>query len=604
MGQKIIVGFDIETPDADSLYLGEYEGDFLRLLGAIRDGKTMVSSDHVKEFLDLLNRADRIYGHNIFRFDLPALARHAGADYDALAAKAIDTAVLARLIDPPGAKHATAPGYYGLDQVAHRTGHSGKSGNLKAMAKDHGGYDKIPVTDSKYREYLRGDLEASEHVYNRLRWLRMDPSESSPSNARIAYAEREMKVAAFQNRMSLNGWKINRPLLGRRVRQEDERRQGAIAILGDDYGVPLVKADGKPSLSPWATKAGRLALEAAFKDAGAEYVPRTETGALAIGKKPMGEGWWVTHDGRRVPGMLNPDTYGGIPAVRELCGILADATGATAKYAEISRYVTPEGRVHGGIGEDQASGRWAMTKPSLTNLGKRGEGVQQRAPFIPEPGHVLIACDASQVDMRALAALSQDTAYMKLFVPGRDAHMDMAEVYFGERTKEARDKTKAINHGLNYGQSARAVAARTGLPILLVLEAVNERSLAYPRVMEWTEEVREIGASGQLLDNGFGRMMRCDPSRAHTQAPALMGQGAARDLICRALLRLVSRWPEVTAYLRGVVHDEVIVSVPEAEAHRWQARLEEAFTFEWQGVPILCEVSQPGSDWAECYTGE
>ena len=556
---------------------------------------TNYTSTSPRDLIDALNRADVIYGHNIFRFDLPALAWHCGADYDALAAKAVDTAVLARLMDPPGAKHATKAGYYGLDELAQRLGHTGKSGDLTALVKEYGGYDMISVDDQRYVAYLHGDLSATRYVYERL-------TEDGLSD----YAKREMRIAAFQNRMSLNGWFVNTPLLGERVAEEDDKRATAVRILGADYGLPTLKADGKPSKAPWATKTGRAALERAFTDAGAPYVPRTKTGALAIGKEPMGDGYWVNHEGKRVPGMLT--AYGDILAVRELCRVLSVATGATAKYAEIFNYLTLEGRVHGGIGEDQASGRWAMTRPSLTNLGKRGIKVQQRAVFIPDPGHVLIACDLSQVDMRGVAALSQDKAYMQLFEPGRDAHMDMAEVYFGERTKANRDRTKAINHGLNYGQSARAVSARNGLDISLVERAVKTRADAYPRLVEWTGEVRDIGESGALLDNGFGRLMRCDPERAYTQAPALMGQGAARDIMCEAILRLITSAEKygknVMPYLRGVVHDEVILSVPQDEAQGWATLLREAFTFEWRGVPILCEVGVPGADWAACYAGE
>lgn len=641
--KPVAIGFDLETASADKLYTGGHEGPFIRLCGAQGDGAPVIETD-AEEFAASLAGADAIYGANIFRFDIPALARHAGADYDELAAKSWDLCVLGRLIDPPGAKHSNEKDYYGLDAMAKRFGHTGKSDDLKALALKWGphiecegccphggdtarpthaetctrkrfftvdqmteipgampkaqrtdlGFERIPVDDPQYRDYLRGDLDATQFVRR----------EVFKRVTNWSYARREMKVSAIQNRMSFNGWRVNRVTLANRVRQEDERRQAAVAILCDEYGLPRTKADGEPSLAPWATKGGRRALEDAFRQAGAPDVPRTKTGEMAIGKDPMGAEYWVNHKGERKRGLLHPDVYGGAPAVVELAGVLANATGATAKYAEIERYVTAEGRVHGGIGDDQASGRWAMTRPSLTNLGKRGEKVQQRAPFVSERGHVLIACDASQVDMRAVAAESQDPAYMALFVPGRDAHMDMAQVYFGERTKDARDKTKAINHGLNYGQGAAAVAARNGLPLALVNAAVAERAQAFPRLVDWTEEIRAQGAAGRLLDNGFGRMMRCDPDRAYTQAPALMGQGAARDIVCEALLRLVARWPVVTAYLRGVVHDEVILSVPEAEAEVWRERLREAFTFTWKDVPILCDVSAPGTNWAACYDGE
>lgn len=652
--KPVAIGFDIEGASANRLYGETHDGGpFVRLVGTQGDGTCPHVGTPSAELLEELARADAVYGHNIFRFDIPALARHAGADYDALAAKAWDTAILERLVDPPGAKHATKAGYYGLDETAHRYGHAGKTDDLLGLAlrwgphigcegcEPHGsdtehprhaehcgrkkfftvvdadrtvpgkmtraeridiGFERIPQDDPEYREYLAGDLAATQHVRRSV-------------FARVTnwdYARREMRVAAFQNRMTFNGWRVDRGLLAERVREEDARRSGAVKRLSEDYGVPLVKADGELSLSPWATDAGRAALEDAFRQLGAPYLPRTKpskghpNGKLALSKDPMGRGQdrfeWVNHENRRVPTM--PVAYADNPAVLELIDILGQATGASAKYAEIQRYVTREGRVHGGIGEDQASGRWAMTKPSLTNIGKRGDKVHQRAPFVADWGHVLITVDASQVDMRAVAAECQDPAYMALFVPGRDAHMDMAEVYFGARTKDTRDKTKAINHKVNYGGSAESTALQNGLDLSLVQAALFERSRAYPRLIEWTGEVRALGGRGELLDNGFGRLMRCDPERAWTQAPALMGQGAARDIVCEAILRFLGEWPHASAYLRGVVHDELVLSVPEGEAEFWREALRWAFTFTWKDVPILCDVGAIGNNWAECYAGE
>jgi DNA polymerase-1 len=617
-GKPVALGFDIETASADRLYGETHDGGpYVRLVGAQGDGGPVTESDP-GEIVPALQAADAVYGHNIFRFDIPALARHAGADYDALAAKAWDTAVLERLVDPPGAKHATKAGYYSLDQVAHRYGHEGKTDDVKALALEHAGpepgtqaekvdrgFERIPL--DVLNPYLIGDLAATQHVQRSV-------------FARVTnwdYAAREMKVAAFQNRMTFNGWRVDKGLLAERVREEDSRRAEAVRRLSTDYGVPLVKADGKPSLAPWATDTGRAALEDAFRQLGAPYVARTKPskghpeGKLALSKDVMGGGQdpyeWVNHEGRRVPTM--PAAYADNPAVLELCRVIGQATGASAKYAEIARYVTKGGRVHGGIGEDQASGRWAMTKPSLTNLGKHGAKVQQRAPFVPDWGHVLIAVDASQVDMRAIAAECQDPAYMALFgfdAEGkpRDAHMDMAEVYFGERTKEARQRTKGINHKINYGGSAESTATQNNIPRAIVDAALLERSRAYPGLIGWTGEIRAKGGRGELLDNGFGRMMRCDPKRAWTQAPALVGQGAARDIVCEAILRFLAEWPHASAYLRGVVHDELVLSVPEPEAEFWGQALEWAFTFTWKDVPILCDLGTPGNNWAECYAGE
>lgn len=640
----VVVGFDLEGASSSQLFVGGHEGPYVRLAGVVfGDGEDPRESliepyDHtpntpLRRTLDALNSAGVIYGHNILGFDLLALARHHGADYDALAAKAVDTMVLARLIDPPGAKGMKPwgqAGYYGLDQVANRLGHAGKTDDLKALANEFGGFDRIPQDDPRYIAYLKGDLKATRHVYEEL-----------TSKGLSDYAKREMRVVALQNRMTLNGWKVDTALLAERVAGEAAKIEEAKAKLAD-YGMPLAKPDrfkllpkaewpedyrislsvaaareglaedpersmlaglakripGEVYASPWATDAGRDALVRAFQEAGAEHYPRTKTGALALSSDALGEDFWIDHLGKRRPGMLR--VYGHIPAVRELCETLTLATGATAKYAEIQTWTTSEGRVHPRVTAPQASGRWATTEFASSNMGSRGEAGEQRAVLIAEPGHVLLTCDLSQVDMRAMAAMSQDTAYMKLFEPGRDAHMEMAEVYFGERTPEARRKTKAFNHAGNYGQGVRAVSERTGLPLDVCQRIADAKEEAFPRLAEYISEVRALAETGALLDNGFGRLMRPDPERAWTQAPALIGQGAARDIMCESLLRLVDMAPDVTPYLRGVVHDEVILSVPEEDFVYWATLVEQAFTWEWKGVPILCEVSNPALRWSDC----
>ena len=91
--------------------------------------------------------------------------------------------------------------------------------------------------------------------------------------------------------------------------------------------------------------------------------------------------------------------------------------------------------------------------------------------------------------------------------------------------------------------------------------------------------------------------MRCDPQRAYTVAPALMGQGGARDIMCEWLLRLRREDPWMLPYLRVMVHDEIVTTCPEDEADRVKAALQAAMTWVWRGVPILCEISGPGPSW-------
>lgn len=626
--ELVVLGFDIETASADQLFTGGHEGPYVRLAGWKSDATEglAVNGDVVVRTLEV---ADVIYGHNILGFDLLALAHHHGADYDALAAKAIDTRVLEYLILPPAAKAANVG--YDLDSVAQRLGHEGKSGDLKALAKRYGGYDRIPLDSREYQDYLRGDLAATKHVYETPRAELEDPE-------RAAYAEREMKVVALQNRMTLNGWAIDTDLLAERVAEEEAARLGAIQELHERYGVPLAAPDrfklklkaewprqwsladvraldgetqeregfavripGKVHTKPWVTAEGKEAIVKAFNAAGAKHVPLSpKSGTLLTSADALGEGTWYCQERRRaVKGMLHPDAYGSNDAVRAIVDVLLRATGVRDKYNQMAKLLAPSGRIHGMIGAPQGSGRWAMSP--FTTMGKRTPAaLRERDVVVADPGHVLIACDHSQLDVRTVAALSQDPELIAMLAPdAEDYHEAMSRVYFG--TPDRRKEAKPINHGVNYGQGAHAIAERNGLDESMVADALRARGDRFSKLMEWTEEVREQAAAGMLLDNGFGRLMRATPERAFTQAPALMGQGASRDVMCESLLRLDRlSGGNVRPYLRAVVHDEIVVSVPEHEVDEWAALLREAMTWEWRGVPILCDVSAPAQRWSGC----
>ena len=639
--KAIALGFDLETASADQLFTGGHEGPYVRLMGTVDDaGEVTLKCARVLGVpfpgfsglpIDALDAADVIYGHNILGFDLLALAHHHGADYDALAAKAIDTRVLAYLIEPPAAKAANVG--YDLNSVAQRLGHVGKTDDLKGLAARYGGYDKIPADSREYQEYLRGDLAATKAVHGaQISWLTDQPG------AQQLYAAREMKVVALQNRMTLNGWAADTDLLAERVAEEEAARLGAIRDLNERYGVPLAAPDrfklklkrdwprdwsmadvraldgetqeregfavripGKVHTKPWVTAGGKDALVKAFNDAGAPYVPLSpKSGTLLTSADALGEGEWYCNERREaVKGMLHPEAYGSNDAVRAIVEVLLRATGVRDKYNQVAKMVTPAGRVHGPIGAPQGSGRWSMTP--VTTMGKRTpQALRERDILVADPGHLLIASDHSQLDIRTVAALSQDPELISMLQPDSDDfHELMAEVYFGDRGR--RSDAKPINHGVNYNMGWKAIAERNGLDPDMVRSALRARGERFHVQMAWAEGVVAQAAAGMLLDNGFGRLMKPTPERAFTQAPALMGQGASRDVMCESLLRLDKATDRaVRPYLRAVVHDEIVLSVPADSVEEWAEALRAAMTWEWRGVPILCDVSKPAFRWSGC----
>lgn len=623
------IGFDIESHSAKRLFTHtDLGGDpYTKLSGYVTEDGTEVVVNSVQELIKRLEDADEIYGHNLLGFDLMALARHHGADYDKLAAKTVDTLRWAQTEDPPGAAHEkpwAIKGYYGLDGLAARLGMPGKTDDLKGLALKHApeeidgrrlteaerleiGFGRIPADDPEYRAYFSGDLKATRGVRRAL---------GEPTD----YVRREMRVAHIQHRPTLTGWKVDVPVLRELADAEADKKRQSLEWLHENCGVPLTKevsrGRGKnkvtteePVLSPLSTTVGREAVIKALADRGAAFYPKTASGLISLNKDALGEGSYFVGKGaggREVPAMLNPNVLktfaergADVDALREMCGHIVTVTSSVQKYQEIMDHLVGD-RIHPQVGDLQGSGRWAYVRPSVTNMAKRGGKVTQRRPLIADDGSLLICFDLDQVDMRAIAGHCQDPAYMANFAPGADAHSMIADAVFGRHDGEWRDNSKRIGHGWNYGMSVRGIA-NSGVEMELAQKFDDQMNAQYPGLCAWRSEVRERGAAGELLDNGFGRLMRCNPDRAWTQAPALMGQGGARDIMCEALLRLVDMIPEATEWLRCVVHDEVVLCVPEHMAQGVTEAVLEAFTFTFKGVPITAGASKAARAWSDCY---
>lgn len=567
------VGFDLETAKAGDLF--HYGPGFVRLAGYAVGGDDPGFTDDPRKIIEILEEAPWIYAHNLFGFDLMALSFLYGADWEMLSAKSVDTLILDRLDNPPQARDVGGSDTkYDLDHVAERRGVLGKTDNIRELAKKFGGFDQIPVDNEEYRSYLAGDVNSVRALVAKL--------------PRTPYAKREHKLASLAGRMTLNGFRVDQPLLEERISQGEDRKRGALEILNQDYGLPLGRfawkgrGDAKEEFwesydSPIASLEGRQWLIAVYNAYGVTNPPVTDKGRLATAADALAP-------------LVESDSVH--PDLRRIIGLMQIVTTTRTVYQTVANHLVGD-RVHAQITMAQASGRWSVTNPGLTVFGKRGGRHHERDIFLPEEGHVLLSCDLSQVDMRAVAGHSQDKNYMAMFEPGKDAHTEIAVQVFGDPAK--RQDAKAIGHGANYGLGANKMIAN-GFDPEVVATFFTQMRRKYPRLIQWQEEVRDIGKSGQLLDNGFGRKMRCDPMRAYTQAPALMGQGGARDIMGEALLRLPE---EFRPFHRVMVHDEIVMSVPAEDAEEIKHEVRKAMTFEWKGVPILCDVSDPGSSWGE-----
>lgn len=587
-----VVTFDLETGDAANLYRAP-AGEYVRIGATATDDEAVVPYDGPgtsvpRAVAQDIRRGALITGHNIMAFDLPALVR-AGAmtmtEVHDLAdsGRLFDGLLAARFLDPPMArdKGVDASRKYDLGALGEKYGLGAKLTDVSgALAKKYGGWDHIPVDDSDdgraFKGYMVQDVELSRRLAGR---LLEELGGTVPE-----YLAREHRVAALAAQISVNGFKVDQELLGQRVAEIEDRKGKAVAFLAAEHGLPLADPKGNAYKSPLATKLGKEAIGAALVRLG---VPARALWRTAKSQDLQLSAEAMLHYGQ--------EYAQGRPELGRLVTAVYRIVSARSVYETAQNHTGPDGRVHPKVSFKQATGRWSLTEPGLTVFGKRGGRHVERAVFLPDEGEVLISADLSQVDMRAVAGLSQDAAYIEM-LKREDPHAELAELLLGGRDK--REQAKPIGHGWNYGRGIKAISQGEDIPIEIVQQFDRSMRERFGRVVMWQEEVRALAESGALLDNGWGRLMRADPQRAHTQGPALMGQGAARDIMMEGLLRLD---PRIRPMLRAQVHDEIVLSVPAAEADEIGRAVVEALSFEWRSVPILADVSKTGTDWSKCY---
>lgn len=546
--------FDIETHSAELLYSMEPE-EFVRLIGyAWGDGEVVITTD-LEELRQQIRQAKWIIGHNIHAFDLRAVF---GTKSDeplelAMAKRVYDTWTHAALVHP--APHmfinregkntlADSPAkmkrWFSLDEQAHQLGVQGKTHNLKELAKEFGGFGKIPVDDERFREYLVGDVTATRAVAKAL--LRRGPLDD--------YAMREQEIAARAAVISSNGLRVDTEAAQRRVDELRVRREAILTRLQEHYGFPT---EGK---SPWATTEGKAAIMAALEDNGITPSTRTDWPRTATGNLSLGGDALIS-------------LTKGTPA-EEMGKALAELKGQRSLAQLALDSTHPDGFVHPDITMLQRSGRWSTTEPGLTIWTSRGEGAVEKSYFLPDSDEdVLLEIDYSNADARIVAAYSGDKKYAERFEPGADGHMINALAAWGEETvskdpKHYRQLAKPLGHGWSYGGRPKGLSRASGLPMETARTFCAGMDATYSTLVRWQNSVRREAQRGYVT-NEWGRKLWVEKGREFTQAPALKGQNGTREIVCDALLQMP---PHILRRVKAQIHDAILFSVPR---RNWEA---------------------------------
>jgi DNA polymerase I len=240
-----------------------------------------------------------------------------------------------------------------------------------------------------------------------------------------------------------------------------------------------------------------------------------------------------------------------------------------------------DGRVHTTFNQTVAgTGRLSSTDPNLQNIPIRRElGRLIRRGFVAAPGTMLLAADYSQIELRLLAHLSQDPAFVTAFKAGGDIHKQTASIIFGVPvdavTSEMRARAKTINFATIYGQGARALSLQLKISFAEAKEFIATYFERFAGIRAFLDSQVALAREQGYVQTIFGRKrfipeiadrnfnVRAFGERMAQNSPL---QGSAADLIKIAMLKISDRLAVDGQGARMLlqVHDELVFEVPEA----------------------------------------
>ncbi|MBA3578656.1 MAG: DNA polymerase I [Gemmatimonadaceae bacterium] len=279
--------------------------------------------------------------------------------------------------------------------------------------------------------------------------------------------------------------------------------------------------------------------------------------------------------------------------------------------------VNPEtGRLHTSFNQTvAATGRLSSSDPNLQNIPIRRElGREIRRGFVPEKGWTLVAADYSQIELRLLAHLSNDPAFVDAFHAGGDIHRQTASLIFdvpvADVTSEMRARAKTINFATIYGQGPQALSRQLHIEHLEAKEFIAKYFERFQGIRAYLDSMVEFAREHGYVQTIFGRRryipelrdrnfnIRAFGERTAANSPI---QGSAADLIKLAMIHIHSVLGERGLRTRMLlqVHDELVFEVPEEEIEIAQALV----TYEMEhaaelSVPLVVDIGV-GKNWME-----
>jgi DNA polymerase-1 len=278
----------------------------------------------------------------------------------------------------------------------------------------------------------------------------------------------------------------------------------------------------------------------------------------------------------------------------------------------------PAGRIHTSYNQAvAATGRLSSSNPNLQNIPNRTPlGREIRRAFVAPPGHMLLAADYSQIELRVLAHLSRDPILVDAFQRDEDVHartaMEVFKVKREDVTREMRARAKTVNFAVIYGQGDAALARQLNIKREEAAEFIAQYFHTFSALKAFLDGAVETARAGEVVQTILGRRryvkdihssnraLRLAAERVATNTPI---QGTSADIIKVAMVRVAERLAaeKLASTMVLTVHDELVLEVPLAEKDAAEALVRQTMEAVMPlSVPLKVECGW-GANWGDAH---
>lgn len=455
-----------------------------------------------------------------------------------------------KLVDAEKAMHAR---FKELAPVGHRVGTQPGS---KLMVW---GFNNIPSDDHTYTHYAGLDA-----IYVR-RLLDVFGSQIHPGMAKLS--RREQRIAQLATEMQWRGMRV-----------DQDHTKAVLTDIEADWGAADERLHETFGFSPRSPRRAEW-----FEARGIEFAETTKTGRPSI---TGGEDGTIAIALRRYLDPMSEER----PVLEDLW-TLAVGSNIRSNLTILLNNADPDGFVHPAINTCQAvTGRMSITKPAMQTFKKTDKRL--RGCFIARDGYVFVGADYDSQEIRLAVAFSRDRALTRVVNEGLNQHDLTATMIFGDGWDDRqRHAAKTLNFAQQYGAGPKKIGKQLGISYSRARALWEAWRHAYAGLVRWSEQMSQL----PVVVNPWGRRIPRDRARPYANGNYMI-QSSGRDLLGDAMIALDDAgWSE---YLWMLVHDEIILEVPEYMADVAVEALEAAMYAEIRGVKMTATAKVIGTRWS------